>query len=244
MTAFSGPAALRFEAVEKRFAGFSLGPISFSLGEGDILSLVGESGSGKTTLLRLAAGFEMPDGGRIWLRERLAAGGGAWMPPEQRRIGVVFQDYALFPHLSVAKNIRFGIHRLPASEQQRRTQELLDLVGLPGCAHKYPHQLSGGEQQRVALARALAPRPGVLLLDEPFSNLDALTKAQLRTEAPRMIREAGIPALFITHDIGDACLFSDRLLVLYQGKLLQEGSPQALRQSPAHPYVAALMGQE
>jgi iron(III) transport system ATP-binding protein len=215
--------------------------VSFSLGKGQILSLIGESGSGKTTLLRMIAGLEMPHSGQVFLQGRMVSGHMTWIPPEKRQIGMVFQDYALFPHLTVAQNIRFGLNRLPGSVQQQRVTEELARVKLPGYESRYPHELSGGEQQRIAIARALAPRPAILLFDEPFSNLDALTKEELVRDIPQIIREAGIPAIFVTHDVADALAISDQILILHKGHYIQYGTPEQVRTEPADAYVRRLM---
>lgn len=228
---------LSIQSLGKRYAGFELFPLSFELEEGQILSLVGESGSGKTTLLRLLAGFESPDCGQIRLKGKNLA----FVPPEKRGIGMVFQDYALFPHLNIAKNIAFGLGKLSSGARKARVEEMMNLTGLSSLAQKYPHQLSGGEQQRAALARALAPSPALLLLDEPFSNLDALIHEQLRDELSQMLRKQGTTAIFVTHDVDDACAISDQMLVMYRGRMLQAGCPDELMHAPADPYVARLM---
>src|SRR3972149_7705726 len=165
--------------------------LSLAVREAEILALLGPSGCGKTTILRLIAGFEVPDEGPVTIRRRLVSGGGRWVPPEDRGVGIVFQDYALFPHLSVAENAAFGLFRFDPHVRGRRAGEVLDLVGLGGAASRYPHELSGGQQQRVALARALAPAPAVVLLDEPFSNLDADLRTQMREEIGKILRNPG-----------------------------------------------------
>ncbi|MGQ9558711.1 MAG: ABC transporter ATP-binding protein [Desulfurispora sp.] len=177
---------------------------------GEIVALVGPSGCGKSTVLRLLAGLERPRRGRISIGGRLMVGDGIFVPPERRGVGMVFQDFALFPHLTVEKNIAYGINRLPRAERRERLKALLALTGLAELVHRYPHQLSGGQQQRVALARALAPGPAVLLLDEPFSSLDAHLRDRLRGEVRRIIRAAGTTALFVTHDRQDVEALADR----------------------------------
>src|SRR5262245_26192216 len=175
--------------------------LTFSLAAGRILALLGPSGCGKTTTLRLIAGFEAPDAGQIAIGGRVVArAGDAGVPPEERGVGVVFQDYALFPHLSVEANVAFGIARLPRAHRRARVGGMLELVGLGDLASRYPHELSGGQQQRVAAARALAPAPTLLLLDEPFSNLDADLRAQMRDEVKKILRTTGTTAIFVTHD--------------------------------------------
>lgn len=177
---------------------------------GEIVALVGPSGCGKSTVLRLLAGLERPRRGRISIGGRLMVDDGIFVPPERRGVGLVFQDFALFPHLTVEKNIAYGMNRLPRAERRERLEAMLALTGLAELVHRYPHQLSGGQQQRVALARALAPGPAVLLLDEPFSSLDAHLRDHLRGEVRRIIRAAGTTALFVTHDRQDVQAMADR----------------------------------
>src|SRR5687768_16736303 len=178
---------------------------------GEFVALLGPSGCGKTTLLRLIAGFEQPDAGEIAIEDRPVAGPGTFVPPERRRVGIVFQDYALFPHLTVAENIGFGVSR---SDRAGRLVELLRLVGLSGFERRYPHELSGGEQQRVALARALAPRPSVVLLDEPWSNIDPLLRASMRAELADILRGIDVTVLFVTHDREEAFSLADRIALM------------------------------
>ncbi len=204
--------------------------------------MLGPSGSGKTTVLRLIAGFEHPDAGTIHIAGRLVAGGGAWTPPEARGIGMVFQDYALFPHLTAAENAAFGLHCILTAERGPRTEEVLALVGMEAFARRYPHELSGGQQQRVALARALAPRPFAVLLDEPFSNLDADLRGQLREEVRAILKTTGTSALFVTHDQEEALLLGDRVAVLNQGRLEQVDAPEAVFHTPKTRFVAGFFG--
>lgn len=212
--------------------------VSFEVEAGKTYAIVGESGSGKTTLARLIAGLERPDRGRIYLHTNLVASESYFLPPEKRKVGLVFQDYALFPHLTVAKNIEYGIAK--AKDKKQIVQSMLDLVNLAGYEKRYPHELSGGQQQRVALARALAPQPQLLLLDEPFSNLDSSLRIQLRTELFRILQQAGVCSIFVTHDTQDALAVADEILILKAGQLLQQATPPQLYQQPATPYIAEL----
>ncbi|MBK6266983.1 ABC transporter ATP-binding protein [Marivirga sp. S37H4] len=209
---------------------------------GELLALVGESGSGKTTLLRLVAGFEEADKGIISINGITVVKDNFSMKPEKRKIGMVFQDYALFPHLTVAENIEFGLNKDCCDDKKARVKEILEMVGLSGFENKYPHILSGGQQQRVALARALAPKPGVILLDEPFSNLDAVLKDQVREEVRNIIKKAGATALFVTHDMRDALSSADRIAILKDGKIQQVGTPRELYDKPVNLYVANFFG--
>jgi iron(III) transport system ATP-binding protein len=217
--------------------------LSFAVQPGEILALLGPSGCGKSTTLRLIAGLELPDTGEIWLNGVRVAGGGRATPPEDRRMGMVFQDYALFPHLTAIENIVFGLHLLPPRERRSRAGAVLSMVGMSGLADRYPHQLSGGQQQRVALGRALAPQPAVILLDEPFSNLDAALRAQMREELREILASAGATTVFVTHDQNEALALGDRVAVLHRGTLEQIGSPDALFQHPHTRFVASFMGQ-
>jgi iron(III) transport system ATP-binding protein len=216
--------------------------VSFELPEGKLLSLVGESGSGKSTLLRLVAGLETPDSGTIMLDGTVISSPSSVTPPEQRGIGLVFQHHALFPHLTVEKNIAFGLRHLPRGERAAVIAPLLDLVGLARFGSRYPHELSGGERQRIALARALAPNPRVLLLDEPFSSLDARLRQSVRDETRAILKERGATALFVTHDTGDALSIADRIVVLKGGIVQQEGAPPEVYHAPANAYVASFFG--
>jgi iron(III) transport system ATP-binding protein len=218
--------------------------VSFSLDRGQILALLGPSGCGKTTTLRLIAGFEAPDAGHIAIGGRVVvrAGEGLGVPPEERGVGVVFQDYALFPHLTVEDNVAFGLRRLARGERATRVRQVLELVGLPELGARYPHELSGGQQQRVAVARALAPAPAVILLDEPFSNLDADLRTQMRDEVEKVLRSTGTTAIFVTHDQEEAFTIADQVGVLNQGRLDQLGSPETIYHHPATPFVAEFVG--
>lgn len=216
--------------------------LSLALEDGEILALLGPSGCGKTTTLRLIAGFEWPDDGEIFVAGRLVAGPGAHVAPEHRKVGMVFQDYPLFPHMTVAQNVAFGLHRMGRKEAMRRAGEMLALVGLEGMGNRYPHQLSGGQQQRVALAQALAPQPSLLLLDEPFSNLDAAFRGELRQLVRRVLKEVSATALLVTHDQKEAFSVADRVAVMAAGRIEQVGTPYELYTSPRTPFVARFLG--
>lgn len=216
--------------------------VSLAVKPGDILCLAGASGSGKTTLLRLIAGFELPDSGAITLAGQPVVDDSRALPPEQRGIGMVFQDYALFPHLTVAKNIAFGLKRRPRRERRQRVEQLLEMIGLPGVAKRYPHQLSGGQRQRIAIARALAPEPRLVLLDEAFSSLDRATRMNLLQEVRHLLKACGATAICVTHDADDALVLADRLALLRDGKLLQAGTPDELYDYPTNAHVAQFFG--
>ncbi len=216
--------------------------VSLVLESGEILALVGPSGSGKTTLLRLVAGFEAPDSGTITLEEHPVAGKGIWEPPESRRLGMVFQDYALFPHMTVIQNVVFGLRNWSRDARSRRARHILEMVRMAPLADRYPHQLSGGEQQRVALARSIAPRPLALLLDEPFSSLDPQLRVQLRAEVKDILRSGGITAMYVTHDQEEALFMGDRVAVMHSGNLEQVGTPEEIFHSPNNRFVARFLG--
>jgi iron(III) transport system ATP-binding protein len=212
---------------------------SATIKPGEILALLGPSGCGKTSVLRLIAGFERLDGGQIMIGERLVSGLGEHTPPERRQAGMVFQHYALFPHLSVGDNVAYGLR---GTERRKRVHELLDQVGLCGMESRMPHELSGGQQQRVALARALAPQPAALLLDEPFSNLDADLRVAMRGQVRAILKSAGTTALFVTHDQDEALFMGDRVAVMNAGRLEQVAEPQSLFLAPATRFVAEFVG--
>jgi iron(III) transport system ATP-binding protein len=213
--------------------------VSLELRPGELVGVLGPSGCGKTTLLRLIAGFERPDAGEVVVGGRPVAAGRTFVAPEKRRIGMVFQDYALFPHLTVERNVAFGLRR----RGDERAQRTLELVGLQHKAGRYPHELSGGERQRVALARALAPEPDVVLLDEPFSSLDATLRGDLRREVELILREAGATTLLVTHDQEEALSLVDRLAVMRDGRIVQVGAPQEVYAQPASRWAAQFVGE-
>ena len=206
---------------------------------GRLLALLGPSGGGKTTLLRLVAGFETPDSGEIRIKGQPVASAATFVEPEDRHVGMVFQDYALFPHLNVADNVGFGLAR----GDQRRTSDMLALVGLAGVGKRMPYELSGGQQQRVALARALAPKPDIVLLDEPFSNLDTALRAQVRTDVRTILRDAGTTAVFVTHDQEEALSLADDVAVILDGRIIQVAEPQHLYHHPVSQSVATFVGE-
>ena len=236
---------LEVSQLEVRYAGraqAAVHGVTLSLKAGDIGVLIGPSGCGKTTLLRAVAGLEPVTGGEIRLTKSVVSSATLSVPPELRRIGMVFQDYALFPHLSVGRNVAFGIHQLPRAEQAARVAEVLKLVGLEGSEHRYPHELSGGQQQRVALARALAPRPQLMLLDEPFSNLDVDLRERLAHEVRGILKAAGATALFVTHYQFEAFAIGDVIGVMNEGHLHQWDDAYTLYHRPATRFVADFIG--
>lgn len=238
------PMPLRMTGVRKRFGNLeAVSGCDLTVSSGEIVTLLGPSGCGKTTTLRLIAGFERPDAGEIAIAGRVVASSNRWVPPEKRGVGMVFQEYALFPHLTVSENIAFGLGRLGPAERRRRTERLLRMVGLGGLEDRYPHSLSGGQQQRVALARALAPQPDLVLLDEPFSNLDATLRLQMREEVRRVLKETGAAAIFVTHDQSDALAISDRVAVMAFGRIEQIGTPRDIYAHPRTSFVASFIGQ-
>ncbi|MEO1094327.1 MAG: ABC transporter ATP-binding protein [Cyanobacteria bacterium J06638_28] len=243
---------LQLHQLRKHFGGLltpAVDNVSLTLAKGDLLGLLGPSGCGKTTLLRLIAGFERPHEGRIELAGRTVCGSGHWVPPERRDVGVVFQDYALFPHLSVLENVAFGLRslarqgKLPGDKVSGEAQQAIALVGLSGFEQRYPHELSGGQQQRVALARAIAPRPAIILLDEPFSNLDVQVRLHLREEVRDILKAVGTSGVFVTHDQEEALSISDRVAVMCQGRLEQSGTPEEIYSTPQSRFVAGFVTQ-
>lgn len=238
---------IRMQEVMKVYPGAdrpALGPLSLEVNKGEILVVLGPSGCGKTTLLRLIAGLERPNTGSIWIAGRLVASQvrSVWVPPEQRGVGMVFQDWALFPHLTVWGNVAFGLLSYNRAMRQRRVRELLELTNLVGLERRWPHELSGGEQQRVALARALAPNPNVLLLDEPFSNLDAELRPRMRQDLVKILKELGTTTVFVTHDQQEALEVADKVAVLNQGCLEQLDAPEQIFHQPATHFVADFIG--
>lgn len=217
--------------------------ISFSIREGEILCLLGPSGCGKTTILRAIAGFEPVRSGQIFLSDRLVSSSSETIPTEERRVGMVFQEYALFPHLRVADNIAFGLHQLSRAERTCRVQEMLRLTGLEGLERRYPHELSGGQQQRVALSRALVQNPVLLLLDEPFSNLAPDMASRMRQELHTLLRRTKTTTILVTHDHDEAFAMADRIAVLNRGEIEQLDSPELIYHLPATRFVADFVGQ-
>ena len=237
---------LKVENLQKQFCKGTVcvaNRIAFEVREGEIFTLLGESGCGKSTLLRMIAGFEHPNSGAIMLEGRTVFDTQTLVPPEKRRVGMVFQNYALFPHMRVSENVAFGLKGQSAAQQKKRIDEVLSLTGLSGLSDRYPHELSGGQQQRVAIARALAPGAKLLLLDEPFSNLDYSLRLTMRQELRRMIKQSGASAIFVTHDQQDAFEISDRIAIMNGGAIEQIGTPKALYYTPQSRYVATFLGQ-
>ena len=233
--------ALRCSHLTKRFAGVTaVNDASIEVEAGALLALLGPSGCGKTTLLRLIAGLERPHGGAIEVAGRTVASESVHLPPERRQVGLVFQEYALFPHLSVADNVAFGLPR--GRERAARVGEMLGQVGLDGLGERMPHELSGGQQQRVALARALAPGPRLIMLDEPFSNLDPALREGVRREVRRVLRAADATAIIVTHDQEEALSLADEVAVMMDGRILQQAAPAELYRRPASRRVAEFVG--
>jgi len=216
--------------------------VSFHVNRGSFVCLLGPSGCGKTTILRVIAGFERVYRGRIVLDGRVVARSGLNVPPERRRVGMVFQENTLFPHLTVAENVAFGLHRGPAAARRHRLREMLEVVGLEAMEDRYPHELSGGQQQRVALARALAPEPALMLLDEPFSSLDVDLRERLGTELRDVLKARGITTVLVTHDQNEAFSLSDQIGVLSDGRMLQWDTPYNLYHEPADRFIADFIG--
>jgi iron(III) transport system ATP-binding protein len=237
-------AAIVLEEVSKSFgATRAVREVSLEIEHGELMAVLGPSGCGKTTLLRLIAGFEAPERGSVTVGDETVAAPGTLAPPEKRRVGMVFQDFALFPHLTVEANIAFGLSRRPREEREELTRRTLELVGLQHKTGRYPHELSGGERQRVALARALAPEPAVVLLDEPFSSLDATLRADLRREVELILRDAEATALLVTHDQEEALSLADRLAVMREGRIVQVGAPEEVYGRPASRWAAQFVGE-
>lgn len=237
---------LDLQNVTKRYAenaSPAVDNVSLTLQQGDILGLLGPSGCGKTTLLRLIAGFERSQTGKVRIGGQIVCDASTYIPAEQRDIGIVFQDYALFPHLNVAENVGFGLKHFSKQQIQKRIAEVIALVRLEGLEKRYPYELSGGQQQRVALARALAPQPQLMLLDEPLSNLDIQVRLRLREEVREILKAAGTSAIFVTHDQEEALAISDIVGVMRQGHLEQIGTPEEVYTDPASRFVAEFVTQ-
>jgi iron(III) transport system ATP-binding protein len=240
------PPLIALEGISKRYrvdAAPAVEALTLHLNEGEILALLGPSGCGKTTTLRLIMGFEVPDAGHIQIGDRVVAGAGRTVPPEQRGIGMVFQDYALFPHLTVGENVAFGLRRLSTDERRCVALRVLRLCELEALEERYPHELSGGQKQRVALARALAPGYPIVLLDEPLASLDADLRAQLAAHLRRLLKGSGRTAVLVTHDQAEALQIADRVGVLHHGRLEQIGTPEEIYHSPATRFVAGFIGE-
>jgi iron(III) transport system ATP-binding protein len=238
-------AVIEVNRISKRYSDtIAVRNCDLQVASGEILALLGPSGSGKTTLLRLIAGFERPDEGQIIINDRAVVdvARSVWVPAELRGVGMVFQDYALFPHLTVAQNVRFGLRDGSKSQRQSRVDELLRLTELVDYIDRYPHELSGGQQQRVALARALAPRPRVVLLDEPFNGLDPELRPQMRREIAAILRRLGTAAVLVTHDQEEALGMADQVAVIRNGELQQVGSPEDIYYAPTTVFVAGFVG--
>jgi ABC-type Fe3+/spermidine/putrescine transport system ATPase subunit len=231
---------LELQSVTKRFGPTTaLDDASLTVAPGEFVALLGPSGCGKTTALRVAAGFERPDSGRVEIDGAAVAHNGEFVAPERRAVGMVFQDYALFPHLDVAANVGFG---LPRRDRPERVRELLEVVGLDGLGRRSPGELSGGQQQRVALARALAPTPKLVLLDEPWSAIDALLREEMREELARVLREQGVTVVLVTHDREEAFTLADRIALMREGRVVQCGTPEELYFRPADRWAARFVG--
>ena len=231
---------IRLESVTKRFGDVvAINKASLRIDRGEVVAILGPSGCGKTTLLRLVAGFERPEAGTIEVAGRTVSDVRTWVPPETRCVGMVFQDYALFPHLTVAENIGFGLSR---RARPNRVPELLSIVGLEDLGRRYPHELSGGQQQRVALARALAPAPELVLLDEPWSNVDPYLRETLRAEVAEIIRPLGVTAVLVTHDREEAFSLTDRVALMRDGEIVQDGTAEELYFSPSSRWAAEFVG--
>jgi iron(III) transport system ATP-binding protein len=238
-----GTTVLELDGVDKSYGSERvIEELSLSVEEGEILTLLGPSGCGKTTTLRLIAGLERPDAGTVVLNDATVSGTDRFVAPEDRGVGVVFQEFALFPHLTAAENVGFGLEGWSDEDRKARVDELLDLVGLEAQGDSYPDELSGGQQQRVALARSLAPEPEVLLLDEPFSNLDVDLRVQMREEVRSIIKKTGVTAVSVTHDQEEAMSVSDRVAVMNDGRIEQVGDPERVFQQPESRFVAGFLG--
>lgn len=214
---------------------------NIEMNAGEILSILGESGSGKSTILRLLSGLEMPYKGSIKIDNKVMVDDNTFLFPEKRGVGMVFQDYALFPHMTVENNVKFGLKKFSRSEKNSRLNEVLELVNLEGYKDRYPYELSGGQQQRVALARALAPKPKVLLLDEPFSNLDKNLQEKIREELKLILKTTNTTTILVTHDKDDAMAIADRIAIIKDGEMVQVGSPKELLEKPVNDYILKMI---
>ncbi|MFD1333453.1 ABC transporter ATP-binding protein [Methylopila musalis] len=218
--------------------GYAVSDVSFTAPAGAVVALLGESGSGKTTLLRIAAGVERPGRGEVRLGDRVVTGPGVFLPPEKRGVGLMFQDFALFPHMTLLRNVAFGLKGLSRARSEALAREELERVGLGAHGGRLPGELSGGEQQRAALARAIAPRPGVLLMDEPFSGLDRRLRDQVRDDTLGVLKDIGATAVIVTHDPEEAMLVADEIVLLRRGRVIQRGAPETLYRAPSTLYAA------
>jgi len=242
----SSPAdrALEVTGLTKSFGSTrALVDVDLDVDDGELLALVGPSGCGKSTLLRIVAGLTAADRGEVSIGGRLVEDGSRRADPEHRDVGLVFQEHALFPHLTVSQNIRFGLRALSRADRQRRADHWLATIGLPGNGERYPHELSGGERQRVALARALAPQPRLMLLDEPFASLDPNLRSQIRSDVMHLLHETGTAAVFVTHDQAEALAIGDRIAVIRVGRIEQVGTPVEVFHRPVNRFVAGFMGE-
>ena len=240
-----GPPHLSVSGVTKYYPGNprpALRKLSLDLARGTVLALLGESGSGKTTLLRLVAGFEQPTTGTISLAGSLVSSTRSSIPPEERAVGVVFQDTALLPHLTIRQNVAFGLRRLPERHRRARAEHTLELVHIADVRDRYPHEVSGGQAQRAAIGRALAPQPALLLLDEPFNNLDPVLKSELVQELRTALHQTRTTALFVTHDRDEAFTVADQMALLHRGRIEQVGDAETLYTAPANAFVARYLG--
>jgi iron(III) transport system ATP-binding protein len=238
-------AVITARGLVKRFPGVPepvVNDLSFDVLASETLALLGPSGCGKTTTLRLLAGFESPDGGEVRVQEKVVASPEAWVAPERRGMGMVFQNFALFPHLTVSQNVGYGLRRKRNGERRQRIAEMLELAGMAGYGERYPHQLSGGQQQRVALARALAPKPVVLLMDEPFGSLDTALRSEMRREVKAILQQTKTTTIIVTHDQEEALSLADRVLILNKGRMAQFDTPDEIYHRPVSRFVAGFVG--